>query len=344
MTTYKEAGVDIEKGEEFVKNISQIVKRTWSPEVKSKLGDFAALYSLLGYEVKHPILVSSTDGVGTKLKIAVSMNVHRTVGIDLVAMCVNDIIVKGARPLFFLDYLACGELDTETGQEILEGIARGCEEAGCSLVGGETAEMPGMYAKGDYDLAGFAVGLVDDSKIVDGADISEGDVVIGIASSGLHSNGFSLVRWIIDKTPGLTLESPLDGLQTTLGETLLLPTRIYVKSIMTLMRDFDIKGMAHITGGGIEGNCTRILPEAASMRVYRGAWDLPPIFAFLKERGKLSDEELFRTFNCGIGFVLVVSSEIAEEVLLRLKGLGEEALVIGEIIPRQKGMPSFLWG
>ncbi len=343
MTTYKEAGVDIEKGEAFIREIAETVKGTWSPEVKSDLGDFAALYSILGYDMDHPVLVSSTDGVGTKLKVAMAMNRHDTVGIDLVAMCVNDILVKGARPLFFLDYLACGELDPETGQEILKGIAQGCKDAGCALVGGETAEMPGMYGKGEYDLAGFVVGIVDDEKVVDGTDISTGDTLIGLASSGLHSNGFSLVRRIIELDPDLSLHFPVPGLNVPLGEAILTPTRIYAKTITALVRDFDIKGMAHITGGGIEANCVRILPKTAAMRVYRGAWELPPIFEFFKERGHLSEEELFRTFNCGIGMVLVVSSEIAEEVLLRLDGLGEKAVVLGEIIPRDEGMPPLVW-
>ena len=344
MTTYKEAGVDIEKGEAFVRKIADRIKQTWSPEVKSELGDFAALYSLMGNKMEHPVLVSSTDGVGTKLKIAIEMNRHDTVGIDLVAMCVNDIIVKGARPLFFLDYLACGELDPQTGQKILDGIAKGCEMAGCALVGGETAEMPGMYDMGDYDLAGFVVGIVDDEDVVDGTNISNGDVMIGLASSGVHSNGFSLIRKIIEMSPNLSLDARVSELDTPLGETLLTPTRIYAKTVTALVRDFEIKGMAHITGGGIEGNCVRILPRAAAMRVYRGAWKLPVIFDIFREHGHLSDEELFKTFNCGIGMVLVVSSEIAEEVLVRLEGLGEQAFIIGEIIPRKEGDSPFTWG
>lgn len=343
MTTYKEAGVDIEKGDQFVKNISKMVRQTWSPEVKSGLGDFAALYSLLGYELKHPVLVASTDGVGTKLKIAIAMDTHHSVGIDLVAMCVNDIIVKGARPLFFLDYLACGELDPKTGQEIVGGIVKGCEQAGCSLIGGETAEMPGMYPKGDYDLAGFVVGIVDDEETVDGTNISNGDVIIGVASNGLHSNGFSLVRKIIDETPSLELGTYVPELQSSLGEVLLRPTRIYAKTIMSLVRDFDIKGMAHITGGGIEGNSVRILPSGAAMHVRRDAWQRPPIFDFFQKHGSLTDDELLRTFNCGIGLILVVSQDIAEEVLLRLKGLGESAFVIGDIVARNGDVPPFLW-
>jgi len=343
MTTYKEAGVDIEKGERFVRKIAQTVRGTWSPEVKSDLGDFAALYSLLGYEMKHPILVSSTDGVGTKLKIAIEMNRHRTVGIDLVAMCVNDIIVKGARPLFFLDYLACGELDPGTGMEILEGIAEGCREAGCSLVGGETAEMPGMYARGDYDLAGFVVGIAEDENIVDGTNISNGDTVIGLASSGIHSNGFSLIRKIIEAHDDLTLDSRLSGFEATLGEILLTPTRIYVKTILALMRDCEIKGMAHITGGGIPGNCVRILPSATAMRIHRDAWEIPPIFQFFKKWGRFTEAELLRTFNCGIGMVLVISQEMAKEALLRLEGLHEQAYILGEIIPRSEEASPFVW-
>jgi len=343
MTTYKEAGVDIEKGDQFVKNISEMVKQTWSPEVKSGLGDFAGLYSLLGYELEHPVLVASTDGVGTKLKIAIAMDTHHSVGIDLVAMCVNDIIVKGARPLFFLDYLACGELDQKTGQEIVEGIVKGCKEAGCSLIGGETAEMPGMYPRGDYDLAGFAVGIVDDGKTVDGTNISSGDVIIGLASNGLHSNGFSLVRKIIDETPSLGLGTYVPELQSPLGEVLLRPTRIYAKTVMSLVRDFDIKGMAHITGGGIEGNSVRILPGGAAMRVRRNAWQRPPIFDLFRKHGNLTDDELLRTFNCGIGLILIVSQDSADEVLLHLKGLGESAFVIGDIVARNGDVPPFLW-
>ncbi len=343
MTTYKEAGVDIEKGERFVQEIAQTVKGTWSPEVKSDLGDFAALYSILGYEMRHPILVSSTDGVGTKLKIAIEMDRHQTVGIDLVAMCVNDIIVKGARPLFFLDYLACGELDPGTGKDILQGVAEGCWEAGCSLVGGETAEMPGMYAKGDYDLAGFVVGIAEDEEIVDGTNISNGDAVIGLASSGIHSNGFSLIRRIIEEQDDLTLTSQAPGFDASLGEILLTPTRIYVKTILALMRDCEIKGMAHITGGGLPGNCVRILPSATAMQIHRDAWEIPPIFRFFKERGQLTDEELLRTFNCGIGMVLVVSQEMVKEALLRLEGLDEQAYVLGEIIPRNGMEPPFVW-
>lgn len=343
MTTYKEAGVDIKRGEEFVNSIAERVKETWSPGVKSEFGDFAALYSLLGYEFKHPVLVASTDGVGTKIKIAIAMGVHHTVGIDLVAMCVNDVIVKGAFPLFFLDYLACGELDQKTGQDIVEGVVRGCKEAGCSLVGGETAEMPGMYQKGDYDLAGFVVGVVDDEETINGTGISSGDVVIGIASNGLHSNGFSLVRKIIEDTPSLEYDTYVPELKSLLGEALLTPTRIYAKTVVSLVRDFEIKGMAHITGGGIEGNCVRILPNGAAMRIRRDAWQRPPIFDFFQKAGDLSDDELLRTFNCGIGMVLVVSPEVADEVLLRLKGLNESAFVVGDIVPRNGDTPPFQW-
>ncbi len=343
MTTYKESGVDIQKGDMFVKSISERVKQTWTPEVKSELGDFAALYSLLGYEMKHPVLVTSTDGVGTKLKIATTMGIHDTVGIDLVAMCVNDVLVKGARPLFFLDYFACGKLEPKTAAKVVEGIVQGCKEAGCALVGGETAEMPGMYEEGEYDLAGFVVGIVDDEATVDGTDISEGDVVVGVASSGLHSNGFSLVRKIVSDSSSIDYDMYIDELQTTLGEALLVPTKIYAKAVMNLVRDFDIKGMAHITGGGIQGNCRRILPGSAAMRIQRGAWHRPPIFDLIQKYGKLSEEELFKTFNCGIGLVLVVSPDISEEVMLRLKGLGEKAFIIGEIVHREEGAPPLVW-
>ena len=343
MVTYKEAGVDIAKVDAFVKGITSRIKQTWSPEVKSELGDFAALYSLLGYEMKHPVLVSSTDGVGTKLKIAIALGTHETVGIDLVAMCVNDILVKGARPLFFLDYLACGELDPTVAREIVEGIAKGCEEAECSLVGGETAEMPGMYAPGDYDLAGFVVGIVDDEETVDGTDISSGDAVIGVASSGLHSNGFSLVRKLIDTNPDLNYETVVPELGGPLGTVLLTPTRIYAKTVKSLLRDFDIKGMAHITGGGLPGNCVRILPGSTAMGIQRDAWEFPPVFKLIQRLGGLSDEEMLRTFNCGIGLVLVVSPENVDEVLLRLKGLGETGFTIGEIVQRDGKEETFFW-
>ncbi len=342
MVTYKEAGVDIAKADDFVRGIAARIKETWSPEVKSELGDFAALYSLLGYEMEHPVLVSSTDGVGTKLKIAMAMNTHDTVGIDLVAMCVNDILVKGARPLFFLDYLACGQLDPTVGREIVEGIAKGCEEAECALVGGETAEMPGMYAPGEYDLAGFVVGIVDDEATVDGTDIASGDAVVGVASSGLHSNGFSLVRKIVAES-SLEYENLIPELGGRLGDILLTPTRIYAKTVKSLLRDFDIKGMAHITGGGIPGNCVRVLPNSTAMRVRRDAWTFPPVFAFIQNLARLSDEEMLKTFNCGIGLVLVVSPEIVDEVLLRLEGLKETAFVIGDIVQRGKDGSPFLW-
>jgi len=343
MTTYKDAGVDIVRGEVFVEGISGLVKKTWSPEVKSDIGDFAALYSLLGYSMEHPLLVSSTDGVGTKIKIAIEMNRHDTVGIDLVAMCVNDILVKGAKPLFFLDYLACSELDTTQGKAILAGIAKGCEAAGCALVGGETAEMPGMYQKGDYDLAGFVVGIVDSDRLIDGTDISAGDAVIGIASSGLHSNGFSLIRKIIEESADLALDTDIPELAAPLGEVLLAPTKIYARTVASLIRDFNVKGMAHITGGGIPGNCVRILPGSAAMRIKKDSWPLPPVFKLFKEKGNLSEEELVRTFNCGIGMVAVVAEHDADELLLRLQGLGETAWLIGDIVPRREKDPAFLW-
>lgn len=328
---YKNAGVDIEKGDAFVQAIKPMVESTFRPEVLTKIGGFAGCVSLNLERYKKPILVSSTDGVGTKLKIAFSMNRHDTVGIDLVAMCVNDIVVSGAKPLFLLDYFATSKLDPEKSTKVVSGIVKGCIEAECSLIGGETAEMPGFYKGGEYDLAGFAVGIVEDSQVIDGSGVTVGDKLIGIASSGLHSNGYSLVRKLLLDQLKMDLEKRVEEIGEVLGEELLRPTRIYVKTVLNLARDFNIVGIAHITGGGITGNLPRIIPKGCKAIVQKGAWDIPPIFSFLKEKGNISDEEMLRTFNNGVGMILIVRSREVDDILARLRSLGEKAFIIGEV-------------
>jgi phosphoribosylformylglycinamidine cyclo-ligase len=328
---YKNAGVDIEKGDAFVQAIKPMVESTFRPEVLTKIGGFAGCVSLNLERYKKPILVSSTDGVGTKLKIAFSMNRHDTVGIDLVAMCVNDIVVSGAKPLFLLDYFATSKLDPEKSTKVVSGIVKGCIEAECSLIGGETAEMPGFYKGGEYDLAGFAVGIVEDSQVIDGSGVTVGDKLIGIASSGLHSNGYSLVRKLLLDQLRMDLEKRVEEIGEVLGEELLRPTRIYVKTVLNLARDFNIVGIAHITGGGITGNLPRIIPKGCKAIVQKGAWDIPPIFSFLKEKGNISDEEMLRTFNNGVGMILIVRSREVDDILARLRSLGEKAFIIGEV-------------
>jgi phosphoribosylformylglycinamidine cyclo-ligase len=328
---YKNAGVDIDKGDAFVQAIKPMVESTFRPEVLTKIGGFAGCVSLNLERYKKPILVSSTDGVGTKLKIAFSMNRHDTVGIDLVAMCVNDIVVSGAKPLFLLDYFATSKLDPEKSTKVVSGIVKGCIEAECSLIGGETAEMPGFYKGGEYDLAGFAVGIVEDSQVIDGSGVTVGDKLIGIASSGLHSNGYSLVRKLLLDQLKMDLEKRVEEIGEVLGEELLRPTRIYVKTVLNLARDFNIVGIAHITGGGITGNLPRIIPKGCKAIVQKGAWDIPPIFSFLKEKGNISDEEMLRTFNNGVGMILIVRSREVDDILARLRSLGEKAFIIGEV-------------
>jgi phosphoribosylformylglycinamidine cyclo-ligase len=329
--SYRDAGVDIEKGDAFVQAIKPMVESTFRPEVLTKIGGFAGCVSLNLERYKKPILVSSTDGVGTKLKIAFLMDRHDTVGIDLVAMCVNDIVVSGAKPLFLLDYVAASKLDSEKTMKVVSGIVKGCIEAECSLIGGETAEMPGFYKKGEYDLAGFAVGIVEDSQVIDGSGVTVGDKLIGIASSGLHSNGFSLVRKLVLDRLKLDLEKRVEEIGEVLGEELLRPTRIYVKAVLNLARDFNIVGIAHITGGGITGNLPRIIPKGCKAIVRKGSWDIPPIFSFLKETGNVSEEEMLRTFNNGIGMILIVRSKEVDDIIARLRSLGEKAFVIGDV-------------
>lgn len=334
--SYRDSGVDIEKGESFVHAIKTIVEATFRPDVMTKIGGFAGCVSLNLDRYKKPILVSSTDGVGTKLKIAFLMDRHDTVGIDLVAMCVNDIVVSGARPLFLLDYFATSRLDQEKAIQVVSGIAKGCMEAECSLIGGETAEMPGFYAKGEYDLAGFAVGIVEDADLIDGSGITVGDRLIGIASSGLHSNGYSLVRKVLLDHHRMDLGRKVKALGEKLGEELLRPTRIYVKTVLNLIRDFDIRGIAHITGGGITGNLPRVIPKGCKAVVRKGTWEIPPIFPFLAEKGNIPEDEMFKTFNNGVGMILIVKSEETDDILERLRSIGEKAYLIGEIEKAEK--------
>lgn len=332
--TYKEAGVDIEAGNSFVQKIKPLVKATFRPEVMTDIGGFGGLFSLNAAKYKNPVLVSGTDGVGTKLKLAFLADKHDTVGIDLVAMCVNDIIVQGAEPLFFLDYLATGHLDPDKAAQIVAGIADGCKQAGCALIGGETAEMPGFYSDGEYDMAGFTVGVVEKDLIIDGSSITVGNKLIGIASSGLHSNGYSLARRIIFDRLGLGIHDRLPGLEATVAETLLTPTRIYVRAVLNLLKDFSINGIAHITGGGLIDNVPRILPKLCKASFKLDSWERPPIFPLLEEAGKVEQFEMYRTFNMGIGMVLAVSEQDVEDILARLHGLGESAWLIGEVLSR----------
>jgi phosphoribosylformylglycinamidine cyclo-ligase len=339
MVDYKSSGVDLDAAQAFVEAIKPLVKRTFRPEVMAEIGGFGALFSLDPDHYRRPVLVSATDGVGTKLKVAFMAGRHDTVGIDLVAMCVNDIVVQGAEPLFFLDYLAMGKLDATTAQQIVEGVARGCLEAGCALIGGETAEMPGLYRAGEYDLAGFCVGVVESDRLIDGSAISVGDALIGIASNGLHANGYSLVRKIFFRRLRWKLDRYVPELGRTLGEELLAPTRIYARTVLNLVRDFRIKGLAHITGGGIMENLARILPEGCQALIKKASWQPPPIFTLIRERGKVDEEEMYRVFNNGLGLILVCHPEAAEDILQRLSALNEKAFLIGEIVRRPSGQP-----
>lgn len=336
-TTYKNTGVDLNAGNKFVEKIKPLAKSSFRPEVMTDIGGFGSLFSLNMAKYKNPVLVSTTDGIGTKLKIAFMMDRHNTVGIDLVAMCVNDIITLGAEPLFFLDYISTSELVLDRTEQIIEGIVDGCKEANCSLIGGETAEMPSFYKDGEYDLAGFAVGVVGSDKIIDGSTITNGDKLVGIASSGLHSNGYSLVRKIVFDNLNLDVNTQVEGLEEPIGEELIKPTKIYAKAILTLIRDFKIHGIAHISGGGLVENVPRILPRGCQALIYTDSWEVPPIFMFVKEKGNVDEYEMFRTFNNGIGMVVVVSAHEVDDVLIRLGGLEEKACIIGEIAERKKG-------
>jgi phosphoribosylformylglycinamidine cyclo-ligase len=326
--TYKAAGVDIERANELVENIKEIAKRTARPGILAGIGGFGALFELPLNRYKQPVLVSGTDGVGTKLKLAMSLNKHDTIGIDLVAMCVNDIVTSGAEPLFFLDYFATGQLNPTQAHDIIKGIGLGCEQAGAALIGGETAEMPGLYHGEDYDLAGFSVGIVEKSKIIDGRDIKPGDQLIALPSSGVHSNGFSLVRRVLEKS-GASLDTPFEG--STLGETLLMPTKIYVKSILALMEHLCIKGLSHITGGGLIENIPRMLPAGTQAVIRQASWNWPPIFKWLQTAGNIDETEMARTFNVGVGMVMAVEKNQLDDALRFLQDLGEKAWHIGEI-------------
>ena len=334
--TYRDAGVDIDAGDRLVENIKPFAKKTLRREVLAGIGGFGALFEIARRRYREPVLVAGTDGVGTKLKLAFELKRHASIGIDLVAMSVNDILTHGAEPLFFLDYYACGRLDVATATEVVKGIAAGCRQAGCALIGGETAEMPGMYAAGEYDLAGFAVGVVEKSHIIDGSGIAEGDVVLGLESSGAHSNGYSLIRRII-AVSGADLSAKFQG--RALGEVMLEPTRIYVKPVLKLIRNVAVKGLAHITGGGIVENVPRMLPAGLAARIERAAWRLPPLFEWLQEKGGIEDVELYRVFNCGIGMAVVVAPANAAKAVKALTAAGETAWRIGRIERRRKNGP-----
>ncbi len=333
---YKNAGVDIAAGNEAVERMKKHVKKTFRPEVMTDLGGFGALFGLNKGAYEEPVLVSGTDGVGTKLKIAFAMDKHDTIGIDAVAMCVNDIVVQGAEPLFFLDYLATGKVVPEKIEAIVAGIADGCLQSGCALIGGETAEMPDMYTEGEYDIAGFTVGVVDKKKIINGQSIAAGDAVIGLASSGVHSNGFSLVRKLLLEQHGYKLTDEVEELGGTLGATLLEPTKIYVKPLLKLIQSIEVKGMAHITGGGFIENIPRMLPEGVNVEIQHGTWPVLPIFELMQAKGEISDSDMYTTFNMGIGLVLVVADADKEEALRQLKEAGEEAYLIGKVTEGEK--------
>ena len=333
--TYRDAGVDIEAGESLVERIKPLVQKTQRPECLGNIGGFGGLFELPIDRYRRPVLVSGTDGVGTKLKLAVILDRHDTIGIDLVAMCVNDVLVLGAEPLYFLDYFATGRLSPEHAQSVIAGIASGCETAGAALIGGETAEMPGMYSPGDYDLAGFCVGVVEKDQIIDGSHIRAGDQVLGLASSGLHSNGYSLARAVLERSSA-TLDQPIG--ETTLGEALLAPTRIYVRPILALLKAVPIHGIAHITGGGLPGNIPRILPDNCDCRIDTTAWPRSEIFQWLQSEGSIDDTEMLRTFNCGIGLVIIVSSDTAAQAQQMLEASGETVYRLGEVQAGGRGI------
>ena len=329
--SYRDAGVDIDAGDQLVENIKPFAKRTLRPEVLGGLGGFGALVEI-SKKYQNPVLVSGTDGVGTKLKLAFEWDIHHTVGIDLVAMSVNDILVQGAEPLFFLDYFACGKLDVARATDVIKGIAEGCEQSGCALIGGETAEMPGMYPEGEYDLAGFAVGVVEKSKVINGRSIRPGDVVLGLASNGAHSNGYSLIRKIIGRS-NPDLDAEFDGGQT-LRQAIIAPTRLYVKPILAALEKFEIKGMAHITGGGLTENIPRVLPENCVAQIDAQSWPLPKLFQWLQQAGNVERQEMYRTFNCGIGMAVIVPAEQADAAQAFLTEQGETVYRLGTIRER----------
>jgi phosphoribosylformylglycinamidine cyclo-ligase len=330
---YKASGVDIDAGNETVRRIRSLAKSTFTSAVLSEIGSFGGLFRLDTTGAKDPILVASADGVGTKLKIAFMTNVHRTIGVDLVNHCVNDILVQGARPLFFLDYLATGRLQPDVAEQIVEGLARACRANGCALLGGETAEMPGFYADGEYDLAGFIIGVVDGEQLIDGRSITVGDALIGMPSSGLHTNGYSLARRIVFEHLGLGVDDRVAELDATVGEALLVSHRSYLQAVSPLVARGAIKGMAHITGGGITDNLPRVLPQGMAARIDRASWEVPALFQWLQRGGDVPMEDMFRTFNMGIGLILVIPPALVDPVMDDLRARGEMPLVIGEIIP-----------
>ncbi|MDI3311626.1 MAG: phosphoribosylformylglycinamidine cyclo-ligase [Thermoanaerobacterium sp.] len=330
---YKDAGVNIDEGNRFVEMIKPIAKSTIKSGVLNGIGGFGALYELTNY--KNPVLVSGTDGVGTKLKIAFMMKKYDTIGIDLVAMCVNDVIVSGAKPLFFLDYFAAGKLQSDIGVEVIKGIAAGCSEAECALIGGETAELPGMYNEGEFDLAGFAVGAVEKDEIIDGRNIEVGDVIIGLASSGIHSNGYSLVRKVLFDLGKMSTDDYIEEYGLSLGEVILKPTRIYVKAFKSL-KGISVKGMAHITGGGFIDNIPRTLKDGVSAKIDKKSWDVPHIFSLIKDIGNIEDMEMYRTFNMGIGMIIIVPNHQCDDAVSQLKAAGEKPFIIGEIVNGEK--------
>ncbi|MGB6369418.1 MAG: phosphoribosylformylglycinamidine cyclo-ligase [Atribacterota bacterium] len=330
--SYKDAGVDINLANQIVKKIKPLISKTFIPGVLGDIGGFGGLFSLAEQNYKEPVLVSGTDGVGTKLKIAFALDKHDSVGIDLVAMCVNDIVTCGAKPLFFLDYISIGKLSEKVAVELIKGIAEGCKMAKCALLGGETAEMPDFYPQGEYDLAGFAVGIVEKSKIIDGREIREGDSVIGLASNGLHSNGFSLVRKVLLEEKQYKMEKKISTLKKSLGEELLKPTRIYIQPVLYLLEKYKILGIAHITGGGLLENIPRILPSGVSVEINRNSWPKPPIFSLIQKEGKISNEEMYRTFNMGIGMVIIVPDGESEKILEELKLMNYDSCIVGKVI------------
>jgi len=341
---YKDTGVDIDNANLFVERLKPLVKSTFRKEVMGHIGGFGGLFHLDLTKIKDPVLVSSTDGVGTKLMIAQMMGKHDTIGIDLVAMSVNDVIVQGAEPLFFLDYLATGKIRLETSVQVLEGIVKGCQDAGCALIGGETAEMPGLYGSDEYDLAGFCVGIVEADRLIDGSGIRVGDRIIGLASHGLHSNGFSLVRKVLLDAAGLGLDDQIECLGQTLGEELMRPTKIYVKSVLNIIKNFTVKGLVHVTGGGFIDNLPRILPGPCRAMIAKNSWVVPPVFNLLQEQGNIEDDEMFRVFNMGIGMMMVVPEKEVAEILERLQNLGERAYQIGSIEKRESGQQQVVIG
>ncbi len=339
MLTYKQSGVDIDEGNRAVDLIKGKIKTTYDNNVIGDLGNFSGLYSLKDFtNMTEPVLLSSTDGVGTKLKLAQMMDKHDTVGIDLVAMCVNDLICQGARPLFFLDYIATGKLVPEQVEQIVSGIVDGCKMAGCALVGGETAEMPGMYSEDEYDLAGFSVGIADREKIVSGKDVKSGDTLIGISSSGIHSNGFSFIRKIFLETYGYKLDQYIEELGMTLGEALLTPTKIYVKLVLDLLSKYDIKAIAHITGGGVIENITRVIPKGLGIDIEKNSWEKPAIFKIIENFNSIDERELHKSFNMGVGLVLIVDNEKAKEITKYINTTEKNAYIIGKVVDTHEGV------